>query len=125
MSTPAAGSKHPFLDDLTAATELRSTIMRQPVKGSAAIKRIVDAVGTLYVSQTPTFFGPTGNDDRHVLQYEAVLRNGRKIEAVGIIERNKDGTVHRVTMTFAPLDSALSLSAGVGAAVPEKSELFL
>lgn len=104
--------KHPFLDDLADAAELRGTVLRHPVSGRDRIKRLVEAVGTLYASQTPTFYGAIGS--RHFLQYQAVLRNGLEVEAVGVIERDDAGGVHRVAMTFAPLDAALSLSAGLG-----------
>lgn len=117
--------KHPFLDDLTDETELRSTIMRHPVTGRQMIRRLVDAVGTQYVSQHSTFFGMVG--DRHVLQYEATLRNGRKIEAIGVIERDGTDAVRRVTIAFSPLDAALSLSAALGNALnePGDARLFL
>ncbi|WP_188112705.1 hypothetical protein [Rhizobium tropici] len=37
-----------------------------------------------------------------------------------MIERDETGLVRRVTMTFAPLDSAVSLSAGLGGIVGEE-----
>jgi len=45
---------------------------------------------------------------------------------VGVIERDETGLVRRVTMTFAPLDAALSLSAGLGDIVGEEfgNDLF-
>lgn len=104
--------KHPFLDDLADDAELRGTVLRHPITGRDRIKRLVEAVGTLYASQTPTFYGAIG--PRHFLQYQATLRNGLELEAVGVVERNDAGVVHRVAMTFAPLDAALSLSAGLG-----------
>jgi hypothetical protein len=104
--------KHPFLDDLADDAELRGTVLRRSVSGRVRIRRLVEAVGTLYVSQTPTFYGAIGM--RHFLQYQATLRNGLKLEAVGVIERDEAGVVRRVTMTFAPLDAAVSLSAGLG-----------
>lgn len=104
--------KHPFLDDLADDAELRSTVLRHPIIGRDRIKRLVDAVGTLYASQTPTFYGAVG--PRHFLQYQATLRDGPALEAVGVIERDEADVVHRVTMTFAPLDAALALSAGLG-----------
>jgi len=39
---------------------------------------------------------------------------------VGVIERDETGLVRRVTMMFAPLDAALSLSAGLGGIVGEE-----
>ena len=107
--------KHPFLDDLTEESELHSTILREPIRGINNIRRVVDAVGSLYVSQVPTFYGSV--DGRHFLQYQATLRNGRHIEAVGVIERDGTNIVRRVTMTFSPLDAAMSLSADVGLAI--------
>jgi hypothetical protein len=98
------GEKHPFLDDLADDAE--------PVWGRDNIRRLVEAVGTLYGSQTPTFYGAI--DQRHFLQYKATLRSGLDLEAVGVIERDETGLVRRVTMTFAPLDAAVSLSAGLG-----------
>lgn len=49
--------RHPFLDDLTAEAELISSVLRGPVIGREEIRRVVDAVGTFYVEQTPTFYG--------------------------------------------------------------------
>ncbi|MBY5558459.1 hypothetical protein [Rhizobium leguminosarum] len=109
------GEKHPFLDDLADDAELRGTVLRRPVSGRDNIKSLVEAVGTLYASQTPTFYGAI--DQRHFLQYQATLRSGLDLEAVGVIERDDTGLVRRVTMTFAPLDAALSLSAGLGVVV--------
>jgi hypothetical protein len=101
--------RHPFLDDLTDSTELSGTTLRHSVKGKAAIKRIVEATGTLYVSQTPTFFDSVGS--RGYLGYEAVLTDGQNIRAVAVINRDDDGTVRSVNVTFSPLGAALSLSA--------------
>lgn len=39
---------------------------------------------------------------------------------MGVIERDETGLVRRVTMMFAPLDAALSLSAGLGGIVGEE-----
>jgi hypothetical protein len=112
------GEKHPFLDDLADDAELRGTVLRRPVSGRDKIKRLVGAVGTLYASQTPTFYGAI--DRRHFLQYKATLRTGLDLEAIGVIERDESGLVRRVTMTFAPLDAALSLSAGLGGIVGQE-----
>ncbi|UIY31803.1 hypothetical protein LZK73_33500 (plasmid) [Neorhizobium galegae] len=112
------GEKHPFLDDLAEDAELRGTVLRRPVSGRDNIKRLVGAVGTLYASQTPTFYGAI--DRRHFLQYKATLRTGLDLEAVGVIERDESGLVRRVTMTFAPLDAAVSLSAGLGGIVGQE-----
>jgi hypothetical protein len=109
------GEKHPFLDDLADDAELRGTVLRRPVSGRDNIKRLVEAVGTLYASQTPTFYGAI--EKRHFLQYQATLRAGLDLEAVGVIERDESGLVRRVTMTFAPLDAAVSLSAGLSGIV--------
>ncbi len=54
--TEAKHDRHPFLDDLAPDAELRSTVLREPVFGREKIKRLVAAVGSLYKSQTPTFF---------------------------------------------------------------------
>jgi len=112
------GKKHPFLDDLADDAELSGTVLRRAVSGRDNIKRLVEAVGTLYASQTPTFYGAI--DQRHFLQYKASLRTGLDLEAVGVIERDESGIVRRVTMTFAPLDAALSLSAGLAGIVGEE-----
>ena len=112
------GERHPFLDDLADDAELRGTVLRRPVSGPDNIKRLVGAVGTLYASQTPTFYGAI--DQRHYLQYKATLRAGLDLDAVGVIERDETGLVRRVTMTFAPLDAALSLSLGLCSIVGEE-----
>ncbi|MDQ0996214.1 hypothetical protein QFZ34_001391 [Phyllobacterium ifriqiyense] len=109
------GEKHPFLDDLADDAELRGTVLRRPVSGRDNIRRLVEAVGTLYAAQTSTFYGAI--DQRHFLQYKATLRAGLDLEAVGVIERDDTGLVRRVAMTFAPLDAALSLSAGLAGVV--------
>ncbi len=108
----SSGEKHPFLDDLADDAELDGTVMRGSISGRERIKRVVEAVGTLYASQTPTFYGAIGL--RHFLQYRATLRSGLELEAVGVIERDEAGLVRRVTITVAPLDAALSLSAELG-----------
>lgn len=106
------GDRHPFLDDLTADAVLSSTIMRRSVSGRENIKKLVAAVGSVYETQTPLYFGSLGN--RSLLQYEAVLDNGKAIRGVAVVERNEAGGVEHVSVTFSPLDSALSLSARVG-----------
>ncbi|XKM43393.1 hypothetical protein A4U53_037835 (plasmid) [Rhizobium ruizarguesonis] len=55
--TGSNGEKHPFLDDLADDAELRGTVLRRPVSGRDNIKRLVEAAGTLYTSQQPTFYG--------------------------------------------------------------------
>jgi len=116
--TGSNGEKHPFLDNLADDAELRGTVLRRPVSGRDNIKRLVEAVGTLYASQQPTFYGAI--DQRHFLQYQATLRTGPDLEAVGVIECDETGLVRRVTMTFAPLDAAVSLSAELGGIVGEE-----
>ncbi|WP_144140279.1 hypothetical protein [Paraburkholderia sp. BCC1884] len=106
------GDRHPFLDDLTADAVLSSTIMRRSVSGRENIKKLVAAVGSVYETQTPLYLGSLGN--RSLLQYEAVLDNGKAIRGVAVVERNEAGGVEHVSVTFSPLDSALSLSARVG-----------
>jgi hypothetical protein len=105
--------RHPFLDDLTPDAELRSTVLREPVFGREKIKRLVAAVGSLYKSQTPTFFESAGA--RKLLQYDAELVNGLVVHATAVIERNPEGGVVRVSVTFSPLGSALSLAGRLGA----------
>lgn len=112
------GERHPFLDDLTDDAELTSTLMRRPVTGRDNVKKLVAAVGSLYKSQTPTFLATVEN--RTLLQYEAELVNGRTIRGVAVIERNADGTVPRVSVTFSPLDSALSLAARLASLVEDE-----
>ena len=111
------GERHPFLDDLTADAELASTLMRRAVKGRENIKKLIAAVGSLYKSQTPTFFGSF--EHRSLLQYDAVLGNGKTLHGVAVIERNPDGSVPRVSVTFSPIDAAMSLAARLGSMLEE------
>ncbi len=106
-------TRHPFLDDLAPDAEMTSTVLRRPLSGSENIKRLVGAVGTFYKSQTPVFFESTGT--RSFLQYDATLSNGMILRGTVVIERNLDGSVPRVSVTFSPLDSALSLAGRLGA----------
>jgi hypothetical protein len=68
------GERHPFLDDLTADAELISSPLRGLVIGRDRIRLAVDAVGSFYASQTPTFLQSVGS--RLFLEYEAHLTNG-------------------------------------------------
>lgn len=119
------GERHPFLDDLTADAVITSTLMRGPVSGRDNVKKLVDAVGSLYVTQTALFYGHV--DNRSLLQYEAELGNGKTIRGVAVIERNADGSVPRVSVTFSPIDSALSLAARLGSLLEQDlgKDLFL
>jgi hypothetical protein len=108
-NTPA---RHPFLDDLTLDAELLSTVLRKPISGRENIKRVVEAVGSFYKSQTPISFDSAGT--RGFLQYEAVLGNGLIIHGTAVIEHNPDGSVPRVSVTFSPLGAALSLAGRLG-----------
>ncbi len=119
------GERHPFLDDLAEDAELTSTLMRRAVIGRENVKKLVTAVGTLYRSQTPLFLGSIEN--RTLLQYHAEMVNGKSIDGVAVIERDPSGTVQRVSVTFSPLDSALSLAARLAPQVENElgADLFL
>ena len=103
------GELHPFLDDLTADAELVSSPLRGPVVGRDAIHLAVNAVGSFYASQTPTFLESTGS--RLFLEYEAVLTSGEKLSANVVVDRNPDGSVPRVSVRMSPLGAVLSLAA--------------
>ncbi|MGO7686861.1 hypothetical protein ACC696_19660 [Rhizobium ruizarguesonis] len=57
---------------------------------------------------------------RVVRLHSVKSRTGLDLEAVGVIERDETGLVQRVTMTFSPLDAAVSLSAELGGIVGEE-----
>lgn len=101
--------RHLFLDDLTADAELVSSVLRGPVIGRDEIRVAVDAVGTFYALQTPTFVQTNGS--RLVLEYEAVLTNGENLSAVVVVDRNADGSVPRVSVRMSPLGAVLTLAA--------------
>lgn len=103
------GERHPFLDDLSADAELIGSPLRGPVIGRDKIRLAVDAVGSFYASQTPTFLQSVGS--RLFLQYEARLTNGEKLSAVVVVDRNPDGSVPRVSVRMSPLGAVLSLAA--------------
>jgi hypothetical protein len=118
-------NRHPFLDDLSPGAQLTSSILRRPVSGPQNIRRIVTTVGTLYRSQTVTSIDTVGS--RSFLQYQALLINGKKLDAVVAIERNDAGAVARVSVTFSPLDAVLSAAAQLGRLLEHDlgPELFL
>ena len=124
MST-IQGERHPFLDDLTTDAELASSVLRGPVTSRDAITRAVNAVGSFYASQTPTFIEVVGT--RLFLEYEAVLISGESLKAVVVVDRNTDGSVPHVSVRMSPLGAVLSLSAHLretlSGQLPE--ELFL
>ncbi len=101
--------RHPFLDDLTTDAELISSVLRGPVIGRDDIRLAVNAVGTFYASQTPTFLQTAGS--RLFLEYEAVLTSGENLSAVVVVDHNPDGSVPRVSVRMSPLGSVLSLAA--------------
>ncbi len=88
-------------------------MLRQPVVGREDIRRLVEAVATFYKTQATVFFESVGKRD--LLQYEAELDNGLTVYGTAVIERNPDGSVPRVSVTFSPLGSALSLAGRLGA----------
>ena len=110
--------RHPFLDDLTADAELVSSVLRGPVRGRDEIRLAVDAVGTFYASQTPTFVETVGS--RLVLEYEAVLTSGENLSATVVIDRNSDGSVPRVSVRMSPLGAVLTLAAHLREALSEQ-----
>jgi hypothetical protein len=73
----------------------------------------VEAVGPFYRSQAPISFNSVG--PRSFLRYEAALGNGLIIHGTAVIERNPDGSVPRVSVTFSRLGAALSLAGRLGA----------
>ncbi|AYG60166.1 hypothetical protein QD460_21485 [Rhizobium jaguaris] len=105
----AQDERHPFLDDLTADAELTSSVLRGSVIGRGEIRLAVNAVGTFYASQTPTFLQTVGS--RLFLEYEAVLTSGEKLTAVVVVDHASDGSVPRVSVRMSPLGSVLSLAA--------------
>jgi hypothetical protein len=119
------GQRHPFLDDLSVDAELTSSVLRGPVIGRDQIRRAVDAVGTFYASQAPTFVQTVGS--RLFLEYEAVLTNGERLNAVVVVDHNPDGSVPRVSVHMSPLGSVLSLAASVRGALSQQlpQSLFL
>jgi hypothetical protein len=104
-----AGTKHPFLDDLAIDAELSGTALRMPIRGRDNIRRVVDAVATQYISQTPRFLIKTG--DRTFLGYDAELHDGQALQALAVIDHDADGSVPSVMVFVSPLSAALSLSA--------------
>jgi hypothetical protein len=112
------GERHPFLDDLTADAELVSSPLRGPVVGRDAIHLAVNAVGSFYASQTPTFLESTGS--RLFLEYEAVLTSGEKLSASVVVDRNPDGSVPRVSVRMSPLGAVLSLAAHLRGALSKQ-----
>jgi len=119
------GQRHPFLDDLTVDAELTSSVLRGSVIGRDQIRRAVDAVGTFYASQTPTFLQTVGS--RLFLEYEAVLTNGERLNAVVVVDHNPDGSVPRVSVRMSPLGSVLSLAASLRGTLSQQlpQSLFL
>lgn len=117
--------RHPFLDDLTADAELISSVLRGPVVGRDQIRHVVDAVGTFYVEQTPTFLGVFRS--RTLLEYEALLTSGERLNAAVVIDRDPDGSVPRVSVRMAPVDAIVALATHLKAALADQfpEQLFL
>ena len=117
--------RHPFLDDLANDAELISSVLRGPVVGRDEIRRVVDAVGTFYAKQTPTFMEIVGS--RTLLEYEAILTSGERLNAAVIINRDPDGSIPRVSVRMAPVDTVVSvaghLKSALSGQLPE--QLFL
>ncbi|WP_323989970.1 hypothetical protein [Nguyenibacter sp. L1] len=104
----AQDERHPFLDDLTPDAELVSSVLRGPVIGREDIRLAVNAVGTFYASQTPTFVQTAGS--RLFIEYDAVLTSGESLSASVVVDHNADGSVPRVSVRMSPLGAVLSLA---------------
>ncbi|MBB3136987.1 hypothetical protein FHS26_004745 [Rhizobium pisi] len=117
--------RHPFLDDLANDAELISSVLRGPVVGRDEIRRVVDAVGTFYAKQTPTFMEIVGS--RTLLEYEAILTSGERLNAAVIIDRDPDGFIPRVSVRMAPVDAVVSLAGHLKSALSGQlpEQLFL
>ncbi|WP_217591140.1 hypothetical protein [Burkholderia sp. GbtcB21] len=117
--------RHPFLDDLTTDAELVSSVLRGPVSGRDEIRLAVNAVGTFYASQTPTFAQTVGS--RLFLEYEAVLTSGENLSAVVVVDHNSDGSVPRVSVRMSPPDAVLTLAGHLREALSKQlpENLFL
>lgn len=117
--------RHPFLDDLTDDAELISSVLRGPVTGRNEIRLVVNAVGTFYASQMPTFLQTVG--PRLFLEYEAVLTSGESLSAVVVVDHNPDGSVPRVSVRMSPLGAVLSLATHLRESLSEQvpESLFL
>jgi len=117
--------RHPFLDDLTADAELASSVLRDRVVGRDDIRLLINAVGALYGSQTPTFLETS--DVRLVLEYVAVLTSGEKLSATVVADRNSDGSVPRVSVRMSPLGAVLSIATHLREIFSEQfpEEIFL
>ena len=121
----APEERHPFLNDLTADAELVSSVLRGPVVGRDQIRLAVNAVGSFYASQTPTYLQTVGS--RLFLEYEAVLTSGEKLTAVAVVDHASDGSVPRVSVCMSPLTAVLSLATHLREALSGQvqEELFL
>lgn len=117
--------RHPFLDDLADDAELISSVLRGAVIGRDKIRRVVDSVGTFYVEQTPTFLDVLGS--RTLLEYEALLTSGERLNAAVIIDRDPDGSVPRVSVCMAPVDAVVALATHLKTALAGQfpDQLFL
>ena len=117
--------RHPFLDDLANDAELISSVLRGPVVGRDEIRRVVDAVGTFYAKQTPTFMEIVGS--RTLLEYEAILTSGERLNAAVIIDRDPGGFIPRVSVRMAPVDAVVSLAGHLKSALSGQlpEQLFL
>lgn len=113
--TDQAEQEPPFLKDLTEDVELRATTLRKPVHGREIVTKLIRAVGSLYTSRTPRFHASMG--DRELLQYEALMKTGGTIHGTVVVTRDTNGGVTHLSITHAPLDEALALSAALGEAI--------
>lgn len=116
---------HPFIDDLSEAVVLESSILRRPVTGRELVLKVVKAGASQYVSQKPRFLQSA--DGRSCFEYDVDLAEGAAAVGLVSILRDASGAVTHLHIAFSPLGAVLSMAAGVRDTLAAElgSDLFL
>ena len=113
-----------FLDELADTAVLDAAVLRERIVGSDNIRRVVAAVGGIFLSQTPGFRVQEGNLE--IYEYKAALADDQHVNGVITVTRAPDGAVMHVGSYMTPLGSLQAVAAALREKLPDVDEsLFI
>jgi len=113
VSVPATSYRPVWLNHLADDVTIEGSAMNGVAQGAEAIRAIVTAIRTFYISQTFNFAGPYG-DNGFLEDYIAQVRGVAQIGNVVLITRNAAGQAQHIVANYRPRTTLLRLSRLIG-----------
>jgi len=113
VSVPATSYRPVWLNHLADDVTIEGSAMNGVAQGAEAIRAIVTAIRTFYISQTFNFAGPYG-DNGFLEDYIAQVRGAAQIGNVVLITRNAAGQAQHIVANYRPRTALVQLSRLIG-----------